>query len=31
MGRCYFGFPGCGRADDLMLEANDGRKPEPAK
>jgi hypothetical protein len=31
MGRCYFGFPGCGRADDLMLEANDGRKPESAK
>ena len=29
MGRCYFGFPGCGRADDLMLEANDGPKPEP--
>ena len=29
MGRCYFGFPGCGRADDLMLEANDGTKPEP--
>ena len=30
MGRCYFGFPGCGRADDLMLEANDGTKPEPS-
>ena len=29
MGRCYLGFPGCGRADDLMLEANDGRKSEP--
>jgi hypothetical protein len=31
MGRCYLGFPGCGRADDLMLEATDGTKSETTK
>ena len=29
MGRCYLGFPGCGRADDLMNGDDNGPQPEP--
>jgi hypothetical protein len=24
MGKCYFGFPGCSRADDLLMEKTNG-------
>jgi hypothetical protein len=30
MGKCAYGFPGCGRADDLLMEDTDGTEPEPA-
>lgn len=29
MAKCVHGFPGCGRADDLLMEATDGCKTEP--
>jgi hypothetical protein len=29
MAKCAHGFPGCGRADDLLMEDTDGREPEP--
>ena len=31
MGRCYLGFPGCGRADDLINGDDNGPQPEPVK
>lgn len=29
MAKCAHGFPGCGRADDLLMEDTDGCKTEP--
>ena len=29
MGKCYLGFPGCGRADDLLNGDDNGPQPEP--